>query len=59
MQTLKIEAIQAIANLPDNVDMEEIIYRLYLLENIRRGQQDIVQGKTAPVDELLIEIESW
>lgn len=39
--------------------MEEIMYRLYVLENIRRGQQDAEQGKITPVDEVLREIDSW
>ena len=39
--------------------MEEIMYRLYVLENIRRGQQDAAQGKTQPADELLKDIQSW
>ncbi len=40
MQTTKQDAINTIQQLPDNADTEEIIYRLYVLENIRRGQQD-------------------
>ena len=59
MQTLKNEALQAIASLPDNVDMEEIMYRLYVLENIRQGRQDVEAGKTTPAEEVLREIESW
>jgi predicted transcriptional regulator len=39
--------------------MEEIMYRLYVLETIRRGQQDAAQGKTQPADELLKDIQSW
>ena len=39
-QTPKQEAIDAIQRLPDTADTEEIMYRLYVLENIRRGQQD-------------------
>ena len=38
MEPLKKEAINVIASLPDDADMEEIMYRLYVLENIRRGQ---------------------
>lgn len=45
MQTAKQEALEAIERLPDDADTEEIIYRLYVLENIRRGQQDAAEGK--------------
>jgi len=59
MQPLKQEAINAIAKLPDNADMEEIMYRLYVLENIRLGQQDSEQGKTTPAEEVMRIIETW
>ena len=46
MQThsAKQEALEAIQRLPDTADMEEIMYRLYVLENIRRGQRDAANG---------------
>lgn len=57
--TAKQEALDAIQRLPDNVDTEEIMYRLYVLENIRRGQQDATEGKIQPAEEVLKEIQSW
>ena len=59
MEPLKKEAINIIANLPDDADMEEIMYRLYVLENIRRGQEDVEKGKTTPVKQVLRDIQSW
>jgi len=59
MQTTKQEALDAIQRLPDNVDTEEMVYRLYVLENIRRGQQDAVEGKTQSAEEVLKDIQSW
>lgn len=59
MQTAKQEALEAIQRLPDNVDTEEMIYRLYVLENIRRGQQDAAEGKTESAEEVLKDIQSW
>jgi hypothetical protein len=55
----KQEAIEAIQRLPDTADMEEIMYRLYVLENIRHGQQDAEQGKTTPAEQLLKDIQTW
>ena len=57
--TAKQEALDAIARLPDTADMEEIMYRLYVLENIRRGQQDAEQGKTTPAEQVLRDIQTW
>jgi predicted transcriptional regulator len=61
MQTLtaKQEALDAIQRLPDNADTEEIMYRLYVLENIRRGQQDAADGKTQSAEEVLKDIQAW
>ena len=47
--TAKQEALDAIARLPDSADMDEIMYRLYVLENIRRGQQDADNGSSIPL----------
>lgn len=55
----KQAAIEAIQRLPDTVDTEEIMYRLYVLENIRRGQQDALQNKTTPAEQLLGDIQAW
>lgn len=57
--TAKQEALDAIQRLPDNADTEEIMYRLYVLENVRRGQQDAAEGKTQSAEEVLKEIQSW
>jgi hypothetical protein len=50
---IKQEVINAIARMPENVGMEEIMYQLYVLENIQRGQQDAVQGNTIPAEQVL------
>jgi predicted transcriptional regulator len=55
----KQDALDAIQQLPDTVDFEEILYRLYVLENIRRGQQDAADGNTQPAEEVLKDIQTW
>ncbi len=57
MQALKQEALNTIAELPDDTDMEEIMYRLYVLENIRKGREDAEQGRTQSVDKVLSDIK--
>lgn len=32
--------------LPENVDIEEVMYRLYLLQKIEAGERDIKEGRT-------------
>ena len=56
---MKQEALKAIQRLPDGADTEEMIYRLYVLESIRRGQQDVAEGKTESAEAVLKDIQSW
>lgn len=53
LQTDKQEALAVIQRLPDTTDLEEIMYRLYVLENVRRGQKDAEQGNSVPTDQVL------
>ena len=57
--TAKQDAIEAIERLPDNVDFDEIVYRLYVLHKIRQGMQDVEAGRGISGDELAREIEQW
>ena len=59
MQAIKQEALNAITQLPEDVDMEEIMYRLYVLENIRRGREDAAQGNSQSAEQVLIDIKTW
>jgi len=59
IQTAKQEALQAIQQLPDNVNFDEIVYRLYVLNKIHQGMQDIEEGRTISHEELTREIEQW
>ena len=57
--SLKQEAIEAISTLPEDVNLEEIMYRLYVLNKIHSGQDAIRKGKKYSVEELKKEIETW
>ena len=59
MQTIKQEAIDAISKLPDSVDLDDIMYRLFILDKIKRGQEAVHKGETITTHDLKIEIESW
>lgn len=58
-QTPKQEALETIQRLPDTADLEEIMYQLYVLENIRRGQKDAEAGKTTTTEQLMRDIQTW
>lgn len=59
MQATKQEALETISKLPDDTDMDEIMYRLYVLDKIRKGQEAVEQGRTVNSEELKHEIDSW
>ena len=59
MQAAKQDALDTITRLPENADMEEIMYRLYVLHKIRKGREAVERGEVLASDELRREIDSW
>ncbi len=59
MQPAKQQALETIGKLPDDADMNEIMYRLYVLDKIRKGQKAMKQDRTITSDDLKREIDAW
>ena len=59
MQTAKQEVAELLGNLPDNSSLEDIQYHLYVLEKIRRGQNDIAQGRSYSHEEAKERLGKW
>ncbi|KAB3529401.1 hypothetical protein [Alkaliphilus serpentinus] len=59
MQSIKEEAIRIISNLPDDVSIDDIMYKLYVVEKVRKGKRDISKGNYLSSDDLRKEIEKW
>ena len=59
MQTAKQETLETINKLPDNTDIDEIMYRLYVLDKIKKGRESATRGETISSEELKREIDSW
>jgi hypothetical protein len=59
MQAVKQDALRTINQLPDSADMEEIMYRLYVLDKVRKGQEAVEQGQTLNSEALQREIDTW
>ena len=55
----KQDAIHAIERLPDDVPLDEIVHRLYVMGKIQQGLKGIDAGRTVSADELAREIEAW
>lgn len=59
MEILKQDIINLVSNLPEKFDMEEFMYKLHVLDKVRKGQKNIKKGNYISVDELRREIEKW
>ena len=43
------EAVRALLNrLPEDCSLEDVLYHLYVLQAIERGQADVAAGRTIP-----------
>lgn len=59
MESLKQETIKAISKLPEDSDIDDIMYRLYVLDKIKKGKDAVLKGDVITVDELKKEVEKW
>ena len=59
MQPAKQEALETIGKLPEDADMDEIMYRLYVLDKVRKGQKAAEERRTITSKDLKSEIETW
>lgn len=59
METLKQEAFNEISKLPDMADIDDILYLLYVIDEVKKGKEAIEQGKVISVEELKRELNSW
>lgn len=58
-QTLKQEALESLQRLHEDADIDEIMYRLYVLNKLRKSREAIEQGQVISHDALKGEIEKW
>lgn len=59
METLKEEIVNAISRLPESVEIDEIMYRLYVIDKIKKGQKAVSDNDIITVGNLQNEIKSW
>ncbi len=59
MRAVKQEALDVINSLPEDADLDEIMYCLYVLDKIRKGQEAKERGDTISDEGLRHEIEAW
>ena len=59
MTTSKQEILAIVNELPETIDMEELIYRLYLKEKLETAEQDVQAGRLLSDDQMGKEIQGW
>jgi predicted transcriptional regulator len=59
MTIRKDEVLELLRQMPDEVDVEELIYRLYLLEKLAAAEADIAAGRTLSAEEVKAQTASW
>jgi hypothetical protein len=59
MESLKQEAIKVISRMPESAEIDDIMYRLYVIDKVRKGREAVREGRTVAMDELKREVESW
>jgi hypothetical protein len=55
----KADVLELVNELPEDIDVEELIYRLYLREKLAAAEGDIAAGRTVSVAEARAEAASW
>lgn len=59
MEILRDEAINVISKMPDSASIDDIMYRLYVIDKVRKGREVIQQRDSISIEELKGEMESW
>ena len=59
MMVTRDEVLELVRNLPEKIDIEELIYRLYLREKLAAAEEDIAAGRTLSTEELRTQASSW
>lgn len=55
----KQKVFELIKDLPDEVDIDEIIYRLYLMQKLESAERDVQEGRVVSHEEVVKETSKW
>jgi len=59
MQIAKNEVLKLVQELPENFDIEELQYRLYLRQKLEAAEEDFEAGQVLTHDEVVQETARW
>ncbi|OGW47403.1 MAG: hypothetical protein A2V62_09500 [Nitrospirae bacterium RBG_19FT_COMBO_58_9] len=55
----KATVLKLLEQLPEETTLEEIQYRLYVLQKIRAGQNAVDNGQVIPHEDVMRELAGW
>ena len=55
----KADVMKMIKEMPEKLDAEELMYRIYLWEKIQAGESDIRAGRVKSHDQVMKEAAKW
>ncbi len=59
MESLKQEALNVISKMPDTAEIDDIMYRLYVIDKVRKGRNAVQRNEVVSIEDLKKEIELW
>ena len=59
METKKEDVLNALSHLPENAEIDDYMYRLYVIDKIKKGQDAIIKGEFISSEALRQEVSLW
>jgi len=59
MLVTREEVFNIVNGIPNQIDIEELIYKLYVLEKIKKGIDSADKNETITIEELEKDIKKW
>ncbi|MEC4685740.1 MAG: hypothetical protein VST71_08425 [Nitrospirota bacterium] len=59
MTITKQQVLEIVKDLPEEVDIDEIMYRLYLRQKLEAAEKDVRDGKVVSHEEVVKETSKW
>jgi len=59
MTIAKQQILELIKDLPEEVDIDEVMYRLYLRQKLEAAEKDVREGRLVSHEEVVKETSKW
>ena len=59
MTIAKQQVLDLIKDLPEEVDIDEVMYRLYLRQKLEAAEKDVREGRLVSQEEVIKETSKW